>query len=180
MLQPLRVTAPGRKDAAMSSTQMPEQTAWVRRVLGVDPAAGRDADATGAGGGTLYVKSRTAWIATRAKVESELAKLHGALTSAYQGHAAAEPVEKAFQTRVQTLLNTLDDSLAKKLDEVNQATDAGQRAQLVQQARQIMLRYGAYVAGEPFIAKLDANPIVPVAIGKTLLATLTALSKAVR
>jgi hypothetical protein len=168
----------------MSSTQTPEQNAWVRRVLGVSPAESRGAAGAAApqaaGGGALYVKSRTAWIATRAKVESEIARLHGALSSAYQGHGAAEPLEKAFQTRVEAMLNALDHSLAETLDEVNKALDPGQRAQLVQEARQIMQRYEAYVASEPLIAKLDANPFVPVAIEKTLTATLTALSKAVR
>jgi hypothetical protein len=78
------------------------------------------------------------------------------------------------------MLSVLDRSLAVKLDEVNKATDATQRAQLVQEARQIMQRYEAYVANEPLIAKLDANPFVPVAIEKTLKATLAALAKTVR
>ncbi len=164
----------------MSSTQTPEQTAWVHRVLGVGPAAQRGTAGAAAPPAALYVKSRMAWVATRAKIESDIAKLHGALTSAYQGHGAAETLEKAFQTHVEVMLNALDHSLAEKLDEVNQATDAAQRAQLVQQARQIMQRYEAYVASEPIIAKLDANPFVPIAIEKTLTATLTALSKAVR
>lgn len=161
----------------MPTIQTPEQTTWVRRVLGVDPAESRRAAAPPA---ALYTKSRTAWVATRAKVESDIAKLHGALTSAYQGHGAAETLEKAFRTRVDALMTALDESLAEKLDEVNQATDAAQRAQLVQQARQIMQRYESYLAGEPLVARLDANPFVPVAIEKTLTATLAALSKAVR
>jgi hypothetical protein len=162
----------------MPTTQTPEQNTWVRRVLGVDPAESRRVAA--APPAVLYAKSRTAWVATRAKVESDIAKLHGALTSAYQGHGAAETLENAFRTRVDALLNALDESLADKLDEVNRATDAVQRAQLVQQARQIMQRYESYLAGEPLIARLDANPFVPVAIEKTLTATLAALSKAVR
>ena len=167
----------------MSTTQTPEQNDWVHRVLGVDPAEHRRTAALAApaaGGGAIYVKSRMAWVATRAKVESDIAKLHGALTLTYQGHGAAETLEKAFQTRVEVMLNALDHSLAEKLDEVNQATDSGQRAQLVQEARQIMQRYESYLATEPLIAKLDANPFVPVAIEKTLTATLAALSKAVR
>ena len=165
----------------MSSTQTPEQNAWMRRVLGIASVESRSAATSpAAGNGAIYTKSRTAWIATRAKVESEIAKLQGALSSAYQGHGAAESLETAFQTRVAAMLSVLDHSLAGKLDDVNKATDASQRAQFVQEARQIMQRYEAYVASEPLIAKLDANPFVPVAIEKTLTATLTALSKAVR
>jgi hypothetical protein len=164
----------------MSTTQMPEQNDWVRRVLGIDPAGSRSAATTAAPPAALYAKSRMAWVATRAKVESDIARLHGALTSTYQGHGAAEHLEKAFQARVEVMMNALDHSLAEKLDEVNQAADAGQRAQLVQEARKIMQRYESYLASEPLIAKLDANPFVPVAIEKTLTATLAALSKAVR
>jgi hypothetical protein len=164
----------------MSATQTPEQNDWVRRVLGIDPAENRSAAAAAAPPAALYAKSRMAWVATRAKVESDIARLHGALTSTYRGHGAAEHLEKAFQARVEAMMNALDHSLAEKLDEVNQAADAGQRARLVQEARQIMQRYESYLASEPLIAKLDANPFVPVAIEKTLTATLAALSKAVR
>jgi CHASE3 domain sensor protein len=121
-----------------------------------------------------------AWIATRAKVDNEIAKLRDALSSAYQGHGAAEHLDKTFQTRVEAMLSVLDHSLAEKLDEVSKATDPGQRTQLVQQARQIMQRYETYVANEPLIAKLDANPFVPISIQKTLTATLAALSSALR
>ena len=168
----------------MSSTQTSEQNAWVHRVLGLDPAAppaGASAAAPAAAASdAVYAKSRAAWIATRAKVESDIAKVQAALASAYQGHGAAEHLDKTFQTRVEAMLNVLDHSLAEKLDEVNKATAPGQRAQLVQQARAIMQRYEDYVAKEPLIAKLDANPFVPVTIQKTLTSTLTALSTALR
>jgi len=170
----------------MSSTQTPEQNAWMRRVLGITPAESRAAAAPPAaapptaGSAALYAKSRVAWITAHGKIESEIATLQAALSSAYQGHGAAETLETAFQTRVDAMLSVLDRSLAVKLDEVNKATDATQRAQLVQEARQIMQRYEAYVANEPLIAKLDANPFVPVAIEKTLKATLAALAKTVR
>ena len=165
----------------MSSTQTPDQSAWVRRVLGVGPAESPgDAAAAAPRNGAFFAKSRMAWIATRQKIESDIAKLHDALSSAYQGHGAAETLEQAFQAQVEAMLNTLDHSLSDKLDEVTKVTDIGQHAKLVQEARQIMQRYEDYVAGEPIIAKLDANPFVPIAIEKTLTATLAALSKAVR
>ncbi|HLB96296.1 MAG TPA: hypothetical protein VJK90_01475, partial [Acetobacteraceae bacterium] len=104
----------------MSTTQTPEQNDWVRRVLGIDPAESRSAATAAAPPAALYTKSRMAWVATRAKVEGDIAKLHGALTSTYQGHGAAEHLEKAFQARVEVMMNALDHSLAEKLDEVNQ------------------------------------------------------------
>lgn len=168
---------------AISANQTPEQTNWVSRVLGIGPTENRGAASLAAppaaGRAMLYSKSRTAWIATRAKLESEIAKLHDALASAYQGHGAVGELEKAFQTRVEAMLNALDHSLDQKLDEVNKALDPGQHAQLVQEAQKIIQRYESYVANEPLITKLDANPFVPIAIEKTLTATLTALSKAI-
>ena len=54
------------------------------------------------------------------------------------------------------------------------------RGKLVREAQQIITRYQAYLDSEPLIAKLDSNPFVPVAVHKTLTASLTALAKTVR
>ena len=58
-------------------------------------------------------------------------------------------------------------------------TDPAQHAKLVVEAKKIIQGYESYLASEPLIAKLDANPFVPLAIQKTLTATLTTLSKVV-
>jgi hypothetical protein len=160
----------------MSGTVTPEQGAWVKRVLGVSLGSpGRPAINP-----AVFVKARLAWVAARTKVEGDVAKLHDALAAAYQGHGAMDDLEKAFQSKVEAMLTTLDHSLAEKLDEVNKATDQEEYVKLVQEAKQIMQRYVTYVDSEPIIAKLDANPFVPIAIEKTLTATLTTLSNAVR
>lgn len=161
----------------MSASATAAQSAWLQRVLGVTPGV---AAAAPKANPAVYAKARLAWIAARSKIEQDISRLRDALTAAYQGHGAMEDLEQAFQTKVEAVLNNLDHSLDEKLDEVNKAADAAQHAKLVQEAKQIMQRYVTYVDSEPIIAKLDANPFVPVAIEKTLTATLSTLSSAVR
>ncbi len=158
----------------------------LRRALngaGTQPAA--PAQPTPAVPGTpappgVHAKSRLAWIATRQKVEADLAKLKKGIVAACNGKDIEAALEAGFSSRVEPVLGKLDDSLAHKLDEVNKATDPAQRAKLLSEAKQIVQRYESYVASEPIIAKLDANPFVPLALRKTLTATLTTLSTALR
>jgi len=125
-------------------------------------------------------KARVAWVATRQKVETDVGNLHNAFTSALQGHGMADHLAKAFRSRVDTVLDALDESLAETLDAVNQATDPAQRDELVQQAHALIERYQNHVASDPTIAMLDKNPFASLGIQKTMVATLAALSKAIR
>lgn len=145
----------------------------------VDPGAVVPTDAF-PGADPTFGKARMAWIATRKKVETDIGKLHAAMAEAYKGHGIAADITAVFRTKVDPVMDNLDESLAHKLDEVTSNTDADTHAKLVQEARQIIERYRGFVASEPTIAKMDANPFVPLAIGKTLDATLSALSRAIR
>ena len=77
-------------------------------------------------------------------------------------------------------MEQFDETLAHKLDEIAANTDPSQHAKLVQEAQVQLQRYQSYLASEPLIATLDSNPFTPLAIEKTMTATLTALSKALR
>ncbi len=138
-----------------------------------------NAQADGAPSAVTYAKSRLAWLAARNKVASEIDKLRTQIVATYQENGIAADLEKAYQTRVAPVLTTLDESLADKLDEATNATDAAKRGELVTEARAIMDKYAQYLAGEPLIADLDDNPFVPLAIRATIGGTLNALSKAV-
>jgi hypothetical protein len=149
---------------------------------GAAPAAPQPAPPGAAqpSGGTVHAKSRLVWIATRQKVEGDLAKLKAGIKAACEGQDIEAALEDSFRSNVEPLLDRLDDSLAHKLDEVNKATDPANRDQLLAEAKKILQRYQSVVAAEPIIAQLDANPFVPLAIGKTLTATLSALSASLR
>ena len=103
-------------------------------------------------------KARLAWVATRQKVDGDLGKLHDAFTSAFKGHPAEGDVTKAFRARVDTVLHTLDEGLAHRLDAVNSATDPALRGKLVQEAHALIGQYSKHVASDPTIAALDRIP----------------------
>jgi hypothetical protein len=126
------------------------------------------------------VKARAVWVATRQKVERDLGTLHGAFASAFKGHAAEGKLIQAFRARVDTVLDTLGEELAHTLDAVNGAADPAQRQKLVEQAHAHIAQYTKHVATDHTIGALDRNPFVPLSIGKTMSATLAALSKTIR
>jgi hypothetical protein len=125
-------------------------------------------------------KARLAWVATRKKIEGDLAKLKSAVVAACQGIDIEAALEAGFREKVEPVLGQLDESLTQKLDEVNGATDAAQREKLVGEAKGIIQRYQAFVSSSPIISQLDTNPFLSLAISQTLTATLSTLNKAVR
>jgi hypothetical protein len=145
-------------------------------IVPAPPAAAADTAARNA----VNAKARLAWVATRQKVDGGLGKLHDAFTNAFKGHPAEGDVTKAFRTRVDTVLDTLDEGLAHRLDAVNSATDPGLRGKLVQEAHALIGQYSKHIASDPTIAALDKNPFVSLSIQKTMTDTLSALSKTIR
>lgn len=146
---------------------------------GAGAAGGQKGGPKNGVGSPVFAKARLAWVSTRKKVEGDLEKLHKELQATYQGQGVVADLEKVFRSKVEPMMENLDSSLADKLDEVNNATDPGEHAKLVDEARAIISKFEAYLTSEPLIAKLDDNPFVPLAIEKTLSASLAALSKAV-
>jgi hypothetical protein len=122
-------------------------------------------------------KARQAWTATRTKVESELGKLHKEMTATYKDHGFGAQLDRVFQSKVEPMLHSLDDSLSHKLDEVTKNKDPGQHAKLIGEAKQIVQRYEKFLASEPLIAKLDKNPFVELHIEKTLTGSLEVMNK---
>src|SRR5258706_13279022 len=120
----------------MPARRTPATDAWVQGALGITAGGQHGAAAAPAPGGadTPYAKSRLAWIAARKRIEGDLGKLGSAIAAAYDGHGAADDLGKAFRSKVEAMLETLDHSLADKLDEVNKATDAASHAKRVQEA----------------------------------------------
>jgi hypothetical protein len=169
--QPLPASAQPAQAGGQPSTNGASQAAPAP-----NGSAPPDASATAA----TIAKARTAWTATRQKVQGDLGKLHDQFGSAFKGHEQEDQITKAFRDRVGTVLDALDEGLADALDSVNKAKDPGERAQLVQQARTLLQKYQQHVATDPTIAALDSNPFVPLAVAKTMSATIDALSRSIR
>ncbi len=158
---------------------------WVLDVLGFDVAAHRSArdrnarppgaEASAAKKAQL-AKARQVWIATRAKIENDIAKVRSGLASAYDGHDLAQMLQDAFNKRVEPVLGTLDASLAHKLDELA-AAEGDQHAALVKEAQAIIASYERFLASNDVIDHLDRNPLAPIAVRKTLDGSLEALRK---
>lgn len=127
----------------------------------------------------VIAKSRMAWAATRQRIEAEIAKLAKQFEAAFTDHESADELVASFKARVDSVLHHLDEALSHKLDEVNKAHDAAQRAKLVEEAHALIVRYSQHIASDPTIKELDENPFVPMAVAKMLTATLSALSKSI-
>jgi hypothetical protein len=144
------------------------------------PAAGGSSNAPKNGPGSpVFGKARATWVATRQRVESEIEKLHDELQATYKGQPVVADLEKAFRSKVEPMMAQFDETLSDKLDEVSNAADPATHAKLVAEAKQIITKYEGFLASDALIAKLDDNPFVPLAIEKTLTATLTVLAKTI-
>ncbi|MBV9749929.1 MAG: hypothetical protein JO157_14055 [Acetobacteraceae bacterium] len=132
---------------------------------------------SGDGAASDYEKSGKIWLATRKRVEDEIGKLRASILAAYQGTRFVGEIESRFADRTAPLLQTLDGTLAKTLEAAAKAKDTAERAKLVEEAKSVIARYESFAGSDPLLADLDANPFVPLAIQKTVSATLAALSK---
>ena len=148
------------------------------------PGRGDDAPASAAppSGAAVqrYHKSRTAWIATRLKVDAEIRKLNAEVVGANDADEFGDDLETKFSAAVAPVLEILDESLADALEQAARAGSAAESEDYIRQARATIDRYIQFVSSNKVIADLDNNPFVPLAIGKTLNATLSTLSSMIR
>lgn len=126
-----------------------------------------------------YRKARAAWLMTREKVDADIRKLQAAVMATDYGDAFGDGLEQDFVRAVDPILDTLDTSLSDILSEAEKAEgEAAER--LLASARGTVGAFRAFVAGNATIRHLDQNPFVPVAIARTLQASLDVLSSALR
>lgn len=142
------------------------QRAWVERVLGISFGAdGSGVPPTANGEATRntvdYGKARLAWDATRKHLRSQLTALQRAIVEQSSDETDFDEIS-ANVSKLDAALDTLDERLLEKLDEVTNAADPAARAGLAQEARTIALGYRAFVARDLLMAELDGNPFVPL------------------
>jgi hypothetical protein len=153
---------------------------WTEKFCGIANLRDQPVPATSGVAQDVHAKSRLVWTTTRQKVERDLANLKSSILAACDGQDIEAALEAAFRSEVEPVLSNLDESLAHKLDEVNRATAPTEREKYLADARLILRRYQSFVATEPIIAKLDANPFVKLALGATLAKTLSGLDAVLR
>jgi hypothetical protein len=130
-------------------------------------------------GAVAYAKSRLAWLAARQHVEKDLDKLRDALAAEYRQTPSGAEILQRYANRVSPVMAAFDEELADALDDAVNATDPAKRADKVDGAKVVINRYKAYLESENLIYYLDNNPFVPLAIRKTVSATLSVLESTV-
>ena len=85
-----------------------------------------------------------------------------------------------FQTVVEPLVKTVDTQLSDLLHGAAEAGSAEEHQRFLSEVRNAVGQLQKFVQSHPAIEHLDRNPFHPVAIGKTLNASLAAVSNAAR
>jgi len=152
-----------------------------------DATPAEPAPATGAGAAapagrvpdtSVVSNAKLVWEDTLTTVESEVEKLRSAMAGHYKGHGFADQLDRVFAAKIEPMMGKLDRSLIAKLDAIAKPADPAAHSQLIGEARAIIKNFESYLAGEPIIAKLDANPFVPLGIAKKLTSALETLNAA--
>ena len=165
---------------ASSTTTQAQTSATPASATAPIPAKGGAARVDPAAHAPVIEKARTAWVATRQKIQGDVGHLHANVSTAFKGHEKEAEIVQALQQKIHGMFDKFDDGLEHILHGVNNAKDHEQRDKLVQQAHAMLQKYEQHIAADPAIAAVDKNPFVPMAIKKTMSATLGALMKSIR
>jgi hypothetical protein len=120
-------------------------------------------------------KTGQVWDATIAKMMRDLDQLSKTVTGASNDHELGESFEKEFQTVVEPLVKTVDRQLSDLLHGAAEAGSAEEHQRFLIEVRKAVGQLQKFVQSHPVIEHLDGNPFHPVAIGKTLNASLAAV-----
>jgi hypothetical protein len=142
------------------------------------PAATAAAPAGGVPDMAAVAHAKLVWEDTLTTVESEVEKLRSAMAGHYKGHGFADQLDRVFAAKIEPMMARLDRSLIVKLDAITKTPDPAAHITLVGEARTIIKDFESYLASEPIIARLDANPFVPLGVRKQLTAALQTLNGA--
>ena len=115
------------------------------------------------------------WQAALKKVRSDEAKLVKAMVARFEGHPGLAEAKRAAQ-RVTDALKPFDQQLSNVLDQVVKAANQNDRIVWQKRASALIGTYLTSLDNDPVIAMLDSNPLMPVAIHKTLSTALKWLS----
>ncbi|MCP4043198.1 MAG: hypothetical protein GY731_14785, partial [Gammaproteobacteria bacterium] len=122
-------------------------------------------------------KSRLAWDGARKTVAAELRKLEQAILEACREEPDFEEIANRTQ-QLYRILDTLDERLLDKLDDALNAQEQELRSSIHREAQGLIREYLTFVDSDPLILEVDTNPFTPVAVKKTMTATLSKLSVA--
>lgn len=123
-----------------------------------------------------HAKARLAWSGMREKLKADLDTLERAILAHYKDAANHGELKEKVKA-LQRLLVELDSSLTDTLDLALNAQDMARRAELHEQAREILARYSDFATRDELLQALDTNPFVPLTTRDTLLKGLQVLDR---
>jgi hypothetical protein len=124
-------------------------------------------------------KTGQVWDATIARMTRDLDQLAKTVTVASKDHELGESFGHEFQTVVEPLVKTVDKQMSDLLQGAAEAGSADEHQRFLTEVRKAVGQLQKFVQSHPVIDHLDGNPFHPVAIAKTLNASLAAVSNTV-
>ncbi len=114
---------------------------------------------------------KQSWESALAKVRADQTKLVKAMVGRFKGHPGL-PQAKLAAERVVAALKPFDEQLSNVLDQARKSEKPEDRRVWQKRASALVGSYVTRLDTDPVIAMLDTNPLMPVAIHKTLSKTL--------
>ena len=128
--------------------------------------------------GIAFTQSRLAWDTARKKIQSDLESLEKAILNAAKDEDPEIFGEiKGKTSTLHDILGKRDEDLMDKLDEgLNAEKDSPAQLKAYGEASKLVKDYVGFVNGSPLVQEIDSNPFKPVAVKKTIDATLKVLA----
>ncbi len=126
-------------------------------------SSGPAAAEVGAGGVSVMRlgKARIEWIDLRSTSISEIGRLKGLISEAYQGDPNGQAQVSSAITQLDRVFATLNENMQAQLDEVLNESDPKKRASLAATAGKTMSDFLSYVDSDPIVAAIDGNEFDP-------------------
>lgn len=126
-------------------------------------------------------KSRLIWDSARKKVASEIAALKQAVEQEFDGDPEEAMAVNALD-QLDGVLSKFDERLIDVLDEMLNEQDPAKRAELREDAKELIGEYTQYAANDPLVKQLDGDtPLgLKLSITTTMANTLKALQASLR
>ena len=140
-------------------------------MLGVTPG---QAAANGTGNTVRFQKLRLMWEQSRKTMRSEIGKLRDGILAQSSDEDNYSEIQTGV-SRLDEILSVLDDRLSDELDELYTSEDQTARRALMSKARKTVIEYATFVASDPLMRAIDANPFTPVQVASTAVASLQSL-----
>jgi hypothetical protein len=147
--------------------------AATRAALPADPLALGKAGSNGAA--VALTKSVLLWDATRRYLESQIKPLQQAILEASSDEGDFEAIKSGTPV-LEAVVERLDARLSAKLNQIHGTPDQAMRVQLRKEAKDIVTEYEGYMASEPLVGALDANPFTSFDGVARVQATLKAIA----